>query len=517
MAAVAPMDLVIKTDLASIPLRCTLCPKKPSFSDVSHLLTHISSKSHLSHRFKTELRSHTEDEAGEEIRLFDDWYNRHGIRNLLAGRMAAKEQKSSRRGRLSNTVTKVRSTAARADSIKAEPEEFIASTPLISPWPQASLSSQNMREGYFDNSGYQTPIVKRTRSAYSIPDTPDHDHLQVKYQRFPSESETTASAVASELPSDHNEMADEDNDSSKLKGIKYPGMGLFDSASELQKRKRNQRKDESVLAQMKNTSSGIEPTEFVWSEDGDLQRTRDIYASPSIEGSPERVLRETDNHKKKKRNRRAPANATASRPRQVRSSARIAQNKANNKIKTDHDEDSSFDHEDNNHSQVSSHSHGSMDSYDVFRDPPHTTPDSNNLSPLEQSGFELRRRPALHSLSANMPIMSPASKHMKPNPYFSARDNGSASYPSHATVPGNHYYQHRQNSMNGGNFNPLCVQPTGAYFNPYYQAYGNDHKPSTQGFQPINTMSQSLGVMPYSAFATPYATDPMHEHVHTEF
>ncbi len=42
MAAVAPMDLVVvRSDPVSIPLQCTLCPKKPRFSDLSHLLTHI--------------------------------------------------------------------------------------------------------------------------------------------------------------------------------------------------------------------------------------------------------------------------------------------------------------------------------------------------------------------------------------------------------------------------------------------------------------------------------------------
>ncbi len=104
MAAIAPMDLVIKTDPASIPLKCTLCPKKPNFSDVSHLLTHISSKSHLSHRFKTELKSHSESDAREALRAYNDWYEQNGIPVLLAERMQAKEQKnsSSKRVRPSN-------------------------------------------------------------------------------------------------------------------------------------------------------------------------------------------------------------------------------------------------------------------------------------------------------------------------------------------------------------------------------------------------------------------------------
>jgi hypothetical protein len=79
---------------------------------------------------------------------------------------------------------------------------------------------------------------------------------------------------------------DEDGDLSKLKGIRYPGMGLFDAASEQARRRRNQRKDESVLRLMKQTSAVIEPTEYIWTEDGTFERTRDIYATPSIEGSP---------------------------------------------------------------------------------------------------------------------------------------------------------------------------------------------------------------------------------------
>ncbi len=43
----------------------------------------------------------------------------------------------------------------------------------------------------------------------------------------------------------------------QAEGRRYPGMGLFDSADETQKRMRNQRKDDSVLKLMEETSSGI--------------------------------------------------------------------------------------------------------------------------------------------------------------------------------------------------------------------------------------------------------------------
>jgi hypothetical protein len=91
----------MRGDAGSIPLQCTICPKKPKFSDLSHLLTHISSKSHLAHRFRAELRARDDRIALEEVRQYDSWCERYGINALLAERMAAKERKKGggRRGR----------------------------------------------------------------------------------------------------------------------------------------------------------------------------------------------------------------------------------------------------------------------------------------------------------------------------------------------------------------------------------------------------------------------------------
>jgi hypothetical protein len=87
---------------------------------------------------------------------------------------------------------------------------------------------------------------------------------------------------------DHVETAaDEDPDKSKLKGVFWPGMDIFDSATPEQKRKRNQRKDVSVVKNMEEFAACVEPTECIWSEDIiELQRTRDIYATPTPVGTP---------------------------------------------------------------------------------------------------------------------------------------------------------------------------------------------------------------------------------------
>ncbi|KAK0731805.1 hypothetical protein B0H67DRAFT_87764 [Lasiosphaeris hirsuta] len=500
MAAIAPMDLVMKSDPASIPLKCTLCPKKPNFSDVSHLLTHISSKSHLSHRFRTELKSHTERDARDAIRHYDDWYNGYGIRALLAERMAAKEQKkTNKRGRPSQAAgSKSQGRHRHApsqddDVIKIEPEEYdgMDPEPMASQWATGShptFQTAGSRRGFPDRA-YLTPVMKRTLSDYSVPGTPDNT-ARMRYQRDPSETE---SVLASEIA----ESVEDEGEASKLKGVKYPGMGLFDSANEQQKRKRNQRKDDSVLKLMEMTSSGIVPTEFVW-EGGEIQRTRYIYDSPSIEGSPKKRARRTTV---------ASTNTGSQRP--TRYSTRLAQNKAGSKNNGAIND--GFDEDEHDTSQVSRHSHASMDNYDVFSDHPHPSP-GHMGSPLEEAGFELRRRSALHPMQANVPTISPALKPDKPLPYFPPRDNGHNSFPTHHPIPSSGYFQQQQQNINAnaGNFNPLFVQRNGYLHHYGYANYGSEPKPPTTGFQPIN-MNQPLLAIPFNSYGNPYTSNSPHQ------
>jgi hypothetical protein len=91
----------------TIPLLCNLCPKHPRFSDVSHLLTHISSKSHLANRFKLQIRSQSEADARRALVEFDEWYKNNNLEELLSERLAAKEQKRGNK-RSRNSTANVR-------------------------------------------------------------------------------------------------------------------------------------------------------------------------------------------------------------------------------------------------------------------------------------------------------------------------------------------------------------------------------------------------------------------------
>ena len=84
------------TSSSSLPLKCSVCPKRPNFSDVSHLLTHVASKGHLSHYYKIKVRASHDLAARSVIDGYDAWYDEWNVEELMSQRMHQKEQKRSR-------------------------------------------------------------------------------------------------------------------------------------------------------------------------------------------------------------------------------------------------------------------------------------------------------------------------------------------------------------------------------------------------------------------------------------
>lgn len=79
----------------NIPLHCNVCPRKPDFSDISHLLTHVSSKGHLSNYFKLKVKAGQDAAAQKTVNDYDDWYEHYGVQGLMSDRMTQKERKKS--------------------------------------------------------------------------------------------------------------------------------------------------------------------------------------------------------------------------------------------------------------------------------------------------------------------------------------------------------------------------------------------------------------------------------------
>ena len=70
------------------------------------------------------------------------------------------------------------------------------------------------------------------------------------------------------------------NETSKLKGVFWPGMDMFDAASPEQRRKRNQKKDTSVVKQLEATSRVIEAMELIFTPLGVQCASRVISGLP---------------------------------------------------------------------------------------------------------------------------------------------------------------------------------------------------------------------------------------------
>ncbi len=84
-------------------LNCSICPKQPSFSDTSHLLTHVSSKGHLSEWHKLQVRSFQDIAAGVALANYSLWCQQHDIDRLLSERMQMKEDKQARKKKAAST------------------------------------------------------------------------------------------------------------------------------------------------------------------------------------------------------------------------------------------------------------------------------------------------------------------------------------------------------------------------------------------------------------------------------
>lgn len=102
--------------------------------------------------------------------------------------------------------------------------------------------------------------------------------------------------------------------SPKLKGTQWPGMALFDAAPEDLRRKRNQRKDSSVLEKLERNAALVQPTETVHSAIGTVLKHRhmdDLEDDSPVEG--EEVVPEPTPKRRKTgipRNRRHPSSAS---------------------------------------------------------------------------------------------------------------------------------------------------------------------------------------------------------------
>ncbi|KAI9827590.1 MAG: hypothetical protein M1826_006252 [Phylliscum demangeonii] len=331
------------TRKTSIPLRCSLCPKKPRFSDVSHLLTHVSSKGHLAQQFKTTVRASTDTAARDTLQTFNAWYDEHGIAELCANRLRTNEVKKARArshaagftppAPTPRSVSSLANTTSSAEALRAEPglDAFLVAdenTPP-EPGPAEEDDGPGPRMHLWSTDAdrlHNAPEPLQLLPSYhplSNGDATDSFYSGSSSERatygYGSCSDYTLTSPLDDQfsPSIHDDVpsppmpdeADFLDCDAQLKGVYWPGMNIFDSAPPAMRRKRNQRKDGSVLAQMQLNSALVEPTELIFWADGDLKKERRIYSPPDC--SPEESTRDNTKKRRCSRASRAPLAETS--------------------------------------------------------------------------------------------------------------------------------------------------------------------------------------------------------------
>lgn len=145
--------------------------------------------------------------------------------------------------------------------------------PRVQYWPTGSRSTSRS----YTNADYETS------SEYSDPS-------DRKRYRYTAED----SCAIEDDPVDEASFTTEDpmavSECTKLKGVYWPGMDIFDSATPEMRRKRNQKKDSSVVEQLELNSQGVEPTELIFTPQGSFKKQRrissSVYDDEDLESSP---------------------------------------------------------------------------------------------------------------------------------------------------------------------------------------------------------------------------------------
>ncbi|RAL15611.1 uncharacterized protein BO97DRAFT_384962 [Aspergillus homomorphus CBS 101889] len=304
-------------------LLCNICPKRPTFSDVSHLLTHVASKAHLSHYFKLQVRSHQEKQAVDLLDEYDHWYKTNNLARLLSDRMSSKEARRKKTSAKLITQVEVKiekpnvplsvlpsaqnplpdyldprladacieQPLGPSDSGPSSSVSYVARTDPSVHTCQSyyhtmhGLSSGRLvpsiwkhePKGDADDDGFPvSPYWASIRESGTGPDSTTTNH-GYSSDPFMDEGES--------IDGHHPGLLDKEraDEMARLKGVLWPGMDIFDSATEQMRRRRNQKKDESILRRMEKTSLCVEPTELVFSPTGILRRQRVI--SGNVEDS----------------------------------------------------------------------------------------------------------------------------------------------------------------------------------------------------------------------------------------
>ncbi|KAF2133945.1 hypothetical protein P153DRAFT_330604 [Dothidotthia symphoricarpi CBS 119687] len=267
----------------NIPLHCNICPKKPNFSDVSHLLTHVSSKGHLSNYYKVKVRSTNEDASRRLVDAYDRWYTDWNVEELMSDRMNQKDKRRTR-ARPAGTAPQPRPARRAAAGSFLDPrlaeQQVIKLEHSVTPTPPPYQGPVLRQRTFAPHMQYWATESRASSRSYTNPDyetsSEYSDPGERKAYRYPV---ATTCSIEDDDPTEVVENTMAVSECTKLKGVYWPGMDIFDSATPEMRRKRNQKKDSSVVAQLELNSQEVEATELIFTPQGSFKRQRRMSSS----------------------------------------------------------------------------------------------------------------------------------------------------------------------------------------------------------------------------------------------
>lgn len=160
--------------MAATSLNCSICPKQPTFSDTSHLLTHIGSKRHLSNLHKLQVRSYQEISAGHQLAAYNQWYQQHDLGRLLSERMLQKGLKRATKRRRASTPTReIKKEYTKDAEIVASESQSFAVDPKLQQTPSKRpprtpkvIAGTILQSG--DKSDFDSSPIKQQRSVFPV-------------------------------------------------------------------------------------------------------------------------------------------------------------------------------------------------------------------------------------------------------------------------------------------------------------------------------------------------------------
>ncbi|KAF2034677.1 hypothetical protein EK21DRAFT_55742 [Setomelanomma holmii] len=264
----------------SIPLHCNICPKRPNFSDVSHLLTHIASKGHLSNYYKVKVRSTSEEASRRIIEAYDRWYAEWSVEELMSERM---NQKDKRRTRARTNAPIPRAAHRTAVGNLLDPrltdQQVIKLEPMDTPTPTPRPGPVLRHRNFAPHMQYWATDSRASSRSYTNPDYETSSEYSDLSERRRYRYTAMDSCAIEEDAAEQAEDPMAVSESTKLKGVYWPGMDIFDSATPEMRRKRNQKKDSSVVEQLELNSQEVEAMELIFTPRGSFKRQRRISNS----------------------------------------------------------------------------------------------------------------------------------------------------------------------------------------------------------------------------------------------